>query len=198
MSAPSQVPRSPSIFSFHSASSPVQTPVKHPRLFFAIAASQPGEVARLLQTGEADANDTVGPEDMHALEFAVESLKDGNESDLSKKEEIVTTLLSYGADPLAVKNEGNAYVKYFLDKATKSPVIPEEVKNQDAMEEAPLARARFVIVGQEYGVMELVRSYRAHMRLARYLADDETELPFVALLTGPSGHGKTHLATRSE
>lgn len=134
---------------------------------------------------------------MHALEFAVESLKGGNEGDLSKKEEIVTTLLSYGADPSAVKNEANAYVKYFLDKAAKSPVIPEEV-NQDAMEEAPLARARFALIGQDYGVRELVRSYRAHVRLAKYLEDDETEQPFVALLTGPSGHGKTHLATRGE
>ena len=176
----------------------MQPSLKHPHLFFAIAASQPEEVARLLQTGEANANETVGPEDMRALEFAVESLKDGNEGDLSKKEEIVTTLLSYGADPSAVKDEGNAYVKYFLDKAVKSPVIPEEIKDQDAMEGAPLARARFVIVGQEYGVKELVMSYRAHVRLAKYLAEDETELPFVALLTGPSGHGKTHLATRSK
>ena len=135
---------------------------------------------------------------MHALEFAMESLKNWNEGDLSKKEEIVTTLLSYGADPSTVKDERNAYVKYFLDKAARSPVIPEEVKNQDIMEGAPLARTRFIIVGQEYGVRELVRSYRAHVRLAKYLADDQSELPFVALLTGPSGHGKTHLATRSE
>jgi ATP-dependent Clp protease ATP-binding subunit ClpA len=176
----------------------MQASVKHPRLFFAIASSQPEEVARLLQTGEADANETVGPEDMHALAFAVESLKEENECDLSKKEEIVTTLLSYGADPSAVKDGGNAYVKYFLDKAARSPVALEEVKDQDAMEGAPLARARFVIVGQEFGVRELVRSYRAHVRLAKYLADDETELPFVALLTGPSGHGKTHLATKSK
>jgi hypothetical protein len=74
-------------------------PINKPKLFFAIASSQPEEVARLLATGEASPNETVGPQDIHALAFALDSMKHGDPADLPKKEEIVTTLLSYGADP---------------------------------------------------------------------------------------------------
>ena len=64
--------------------------------------------------------------------------------------------------------------------------------------EISLKRAKFTVVGQEYGVEELSRAYAAHARLARFLDEDEDdrEMPFVALLSGPSGHGKTLLATR--
>lgn len=87
------------------AKTPNTHPTPAPHLFFAIASSQPEEVSRLLAAGEASANETVGPNDMHALAFAIESMARGDPADLPKREEIVTTLLSYGADPQVVMDQ---------------------------------------------------------------------------------------------
>jgi pantothenate kinase-related protein Tda10 len=47
--------------------------------------------------------------------------------------------------------------------------------------------------------MEFARAYAAHIRLAQYLSEEgDGELPFVALFAGPSGHGKTLLASKGE
>lgn len=61
-----------------------------------------------------------------------------------------------------------------------------------------LARAKFTIIGQEYGLQELLRAHNAHSRLARFVSDDDRELPFIALLAGPSGHGKSLLASKGK
>lgn len=84
-----------------------------------------------------------------------------------------------------------------MDKAHRSP-IPAHPSNAPNEDEIPLRRAKFAIVGQEFGLMELARAYAAHARLAKYLVDedDDSELPFVAIFAGLSGHGKTLLASK--
>ncbi|KAG8907701.1 hypothetical protein FRC00_011646, partial [Tulasnella sp. 408] len=67
--------------------------VAKPLLFFAIASDDVKEVERLLSSGEANANDRAGPDDLPALLFTM-----GNEG-LKNKNEIIKTLLAYGADP---------------------------------------------------------------------------------------------------
>lgn len=184
-------------------------PTQKPELFFAIASSQPEQVAHLLATGQASPNATVGPHDMHALAFALDNMAHSSAEKRPQQEEIVSTLLSYGADPRAAEataadtsseNGGeavNPLIRYFLDKAQRSPVAAARQSDADDVEIA-LKRAKFTVVGQEFGVDELSRAYAAHARLARFLDEDEDdrEMPFVALLSGPSGHGKTLLATR--
>lgn len=76
---------------------PPPLPTTQPKLFFAIASNQPDEVAKLLADGSASPNETVGPQDMHALAFAVENATNGDPANMPKLQEIVTTLLSYGA-----------------------------------------------------------------------------------------------------
>ncbi|KAG8827136.1 hypothetical protein FRC19_005270 [Serendipita sp. 401] len=197
--------RSYSAFSNQTAPTP-PLPTHKPELFFAIASSKPEQVARLLATGQASANETVGPNDMPALAFAINSMAEGSMENRPQQEEIVATLLSYGADPSGLENGAvasqtqapNPLVKYFLDKAQRSPVSHPSMPNDDDEIEIALKRAKFTVVGQENGIEELARAYSAHSRLAKYLDDeeDDKELPFVALFTGPSGHGKTLLASR--
>ncbi|PVG02762.1 hypothetical protein CPB86DRAFT_541392 [Serendipita vermifera] len=210
ISSPSKTRQKPltrpnSVLRSHSADTPPQT--GQPKLFFAIASNQPEQVSKLLANGDASPNETVGPQDMHALAFAVDNMNHGNPADLPKMEEIVTTLLSYGADPNAIgkkasgvteeqKQGVNPLIDYFLEKAQRSPVLnPTGRLLQES--EIPLKRAKFAIVGQEIGIDELSRAHAAHSRLARYLSEeDEMETAFVAVFTGPSGHGKTLLASK--
>lgn len=63
---------------------------------FAIASDNVDEVRRVLDAGEVDPNETVGPQS--ALMFALTNDK------LSNRLDIVKTLLAYGADPTAAKN----------------------------------------------------------------------------------------------
>jgi ATP-dependent protease Clp ATPase subunit len=85
---------------------------------------------------------------------------------------------------------------YFLNKADRSPVsvVPHSARLQAS--DTMLQRAKFALVGQEHGIQELVRAYSAHSRLARFTSEDDRELPFVVVLAGPSGHGKTLLASK--
>lgn len=212
----------------HFASTP-PLPTEKPKLFFAIASNKPDEVAHLLATGQASPNETVGPDDLHALTFAIENMADGDPSRLPQMEEVVTTLLSYGANPNVLENAthketssgelkagSNPLVKYvrllglhdipvltccsyFLEKAHRSP-LPAQTSSSQSEDELPLRRAKFVIVGQEFGLQELARAYAAHIRLSRFLVEeeDDPELPFVSIFTGLSGHGKTLLASKGE
>jgi signal transduction histidine kinase len=66
-----------------------------PTLMFAIASDDVAEVRRVLESGDAGANDAVGPQT--ALEFAMTN------DQLLNKMEIVKTLLAYGADPRVLK-----------------------------------------------------------------------------------------------
>lgn len=72
----------------------IETP--KPTLMFAIASDNVDEVRHVLDSGEVDPNETVGPQS--ALMFALTNDK------LSNRLEIVKTLLAYGADPAAAKN----------------------------------------------------------------------------------------------
>ena len=88
---------------------------------FAIASDNVEQVRSVLESGEANPNESVGPQ--AALAFAL-----SNEN-LSNKLEIVKTLLAFGADPNVVKDEQQtaegetsgeeAPPKNTLDPATK-------------------------------------------------------------------------------
>lgn len=67
-------------------------------LFFALASDSPTHVSKLLNSGQADANDTAGPNDLPALVFSLAN------DQLKNKTEIVKTLLAHGADPSVVQH----------------------------------------------------------------------------------------------
>ena len=67
-----------------------------PTLMFAIASDDVSRVQRVLDNGEANPNDQVGPQS--ALKFALTN------DQLTNRLEIVKTLLAYGADPASLKN----------------------------------------------------------------------------------------------
>jgi hypothetical protein len=69
-----------------------------PHLFFALASDSPAKVSKLLSSGQADANDTAGPNDLPALVFSLTN------DQLRNKTEIVKTLLAHGADPSVVQH----------------------------------------------------------------------------------------------
>lgn len=86
------VTRAPSVV--RSPSHALATP--RPTLLFAIASDDPQEVRRVLQSGEAGANDMAGPQS--ALAFTLTN------DQLTRKLDIVKTLLAFGADPAALKD----------------------------------------------------------------------------------------------
>lgn len=67
-----------------------------PTLMFAIASDDVSQVQRVLESGEANPNDQVGPQS--ALKFALTN------DQLTNRLEIVKTLLAYGADPAGLKD----------------------------------------------------------------------------------------------
>jgi len=67
-----------------------------PTLMFAIASDDVSQVQRVLDSGEANPNDQVGPQS--ALKFAL------NNEQLTNRLEIVKTLLAYGADPAGLRD----------------------------------------------------------------------------------------------
>lgn len=85
--------RNNSYSSISSSASSSSSVTKPPRLFWALASDNVDEVERLLASGEADANDTAGPDDLPALLFTMQN------DALKNRTEIVKTLLAYGADP---------------------------------------------------------------------------------------------------
>lgn len=64
---------------------------------FAIASDDVDQVRRVLDSGEAGPNDTVGPQS--ALQFALTN------EQLTNKLDIVKTLLAFGADPSHLKDQ---------------------------------------------------------------------------------------------
>ncbi|KAJ2915243.1 hypothetical protein MD484_g5182, partial [Candolleomyces efflorescens] len=77
--------------SIHSIATP------KPTLMFAIASDDVEEVKRVLENGDANPNDAVGPQS--ALQFALTN------DQLTNKLDIVKTLLAFGADPKQLKNQ---------------------------------------------------------------------------------------------
>ncbi|KIO16319.1 hypothetical protein M407DRAFT_232615, partial [Tulasnella calospora MUT 4182] len=180
-------------------------------LFFAIAADDVKEVERLLSSGEANANDRAGPDDLPALLFTM-----GNEG-LKNKNEIIKTLLAYGADPsvlqqfnghanrpstsnhhgnesgdrvsdlpcLTIHSLTHSRCSYYLTRVTEMPE-----KQLDALRQAgfdPLARMPFRMIGQDLVLQELLRV------LARHSARGSSS-PVSIIFAGPSGHGKSFLS----
>ena len=70
-----------------------------PNLMFAIASDDVSQVQRVLDSGEADPNDQVGPQS--ALKFALTN------NQLTNRLEIVKTLLAYGADPAGLRDSAS-------------------------------------------------------------------------------------------
>ena len=94
------IPRaSPSI----SRRSSIMVPAVHaiatpkPALFFAIASDKVDEVRKVLESGDAGPNETIGPQS--ALEFALTN------DQLTHKMEIVKLLLAFGANPSVARNQ---------------------------------------------------------------------------------------------
>ena len=75
-----------------------------PTLMFAIASDDVSQVQNVLESGEADPNDQVGPQS--ALKFALTNAQ------LTNRLEIVKTLLAYGADPAGLKNPSSGGQEY--------------------------------------------------------------------------------------
>jgi hypothetical protein len=81
----------------HRLSHAIATP--RPTLMFAIAGDDVSQVQRVLDSGEADPNDQVGPQS--ALRFALTN------DQLTNRLEIVKTLLAYGADPAGLMDSAS-------------------------------------------------------------------------------------------
>jgi hypothetical protein len=70
-----------------------------PLLFWALASDNIEKVRELLASGQANANDRAGPEELPALQFVM-----GN-SGLKNQLEFVKILMEYGADPSVLNSQ---------------------------------------------------------------------------------------------
>ncbi|KAJ3576879.1 hypothetical protein NP233_g128 [Leucocoprinus birnbaumii] len=205
----------------HSApvTQPVDRPFYHavstakPTLMFAIASDDVAEVRRVLESGDAGPNDTVGPQT--ALEFALTN------EHLQNKMEIVKTLLAYGADPRVVKQPNATVAQQRRDSVRLGGQAPEVTEDPGAtslmddidpairyyVERAdaphtrrtsalihrsffrPLTRVRYELVGQDCVLEQLFKVLSIQSR-------GFSTAPIVVLLCGPSGHGKSLLARK--
>ncbi|KAF5373705.1 hypothetical protein D9758_000958 [Tetrapyrgos nigripes] len=177
-----------------------------PALLFALASDNADEVQRVLESNsqnntvksgseqpQVGANDTIGPNAQSALEFTLT-----NEA-LKNKLDIVKVLLEHGADPaksgFASKNQdGGPQSTMKMDDATRyyiSRANAQLTRRTAALMQrsvfAPLARARYRLIGQERALDQLFRMLSMH-------SEKISSNPVVVFLCGPSGHGKTLLA----
>ncbi|PPQ84066.1 hypothetical protein CVT25_003669 [Psilocybe cyanescens] len=174
----------------------IETP--KPTLMFAIASDNVDEVRRVLDAGEADPNETVGPQS--ALMFALTNDK------LSNRLDIVKTLLAYGADPTAAKNvaaphsssegqeeeeEGESQASEHLSKTLMDEIDPATryyLERADAIHTRrisvlikrsvfkPLTRVRYELIGQDRALEQLFRVLSMHSR-------EVAVTPMVVMLT---------------
>jgi hypothetical protein len=178
-----------------------------PILFFALGSDSPTSVERILVNGEAHPDDRAGPDDLPALVFSLANDK------LKNKTEIVKTLLSHGADPSVVQHlvpldegedqqdssfsefplaqkikEGmNPAIRYYLRR--KIDLTPPQLKLLQDSSLDPLLRTRFCLIGQDLALDEFVRTVVGHCRR-------HSETPLSIIFAGPSGHGKSLLASK--
>ncbi|KAI0062355.1 P-loop containing nucleoside triphosphate hydrolase protein [Artomyces pyxidatus] len=175
---------------------------------FAIASDDPSEVRRVLDRGDVSPNETVGPQS--ALAFALTNER------LVRKMDIVKTLLAYGADPAALRNpEFNPPNRANTSNRGSMVVSPPATTTLEKMDPAtryyvsragamhtrktsaliqkssfrPLVRVRYDIAGQDRVFEQLFMVLNQHSR-------GFSVAPLVALLCGPSGHGKSLLARK--
>jgi hypothetical protein len=103
---------------------PSATTSSAPHLFFALASDSPAQVSNILNSGQANPNDTAGPNDLPALVFSLTN------DQLRHKTEIVKTLLSHGADP--------SVVQHLVPPRAEGSL--SESNDTEDMEDSPLAQ----------------------------------------------------------
>ena len=172
------VARTPAVFH-----QPVVTP--RPTLMFAIASDDVEQVRQVLESGEADPNDCFGPQS--ALAFTLTNDK------LTKKLDIVKTLLSYGANPNTAKkmepppphsspSEGQVpelstdlvteptvingmdlATMYYVDRADAAHTQQSSALIRRSFFR-PLTRVRYELIGQDRALEQLFRVLSMHSR----------------------------------
>ena len=165
--------RAPAVFHQH-----VVTP--RPTLMFAIASDDVEQVRQVLESGDADPNDCFGPQS--ALAFTLTNDK------LTKKLDIVKTLLSYGADPTTAKkvepppSEGQVpepstdlvpeptvmngmdlATRYYVDRADAAHTQQSSALIHRSFFR-PLTRVRYELIGQDRALEQLFRVLSMHSR----------------------------------
>ena len=160
---------------------PVVTP--RPTLMFAIASDDVEQVRQVLESGEANPNDSFGPQS--ALAFTLTNDK------LTKKLDIVKTLLSYGADPATAKkiepsnsspsesqapeestdlvpestvmNGMDLATRYYVDRADAAHTQQSSALIHRSFFR-PLTRVRYELIGQDRALEQLFRILSMHSR----------------------------------
>ena len=161
---------------------PVVTP--RPTLMFAIASDDVEQVRQVLESGDADPNDCLGPQS--ALAFTLTNDK------LTKKLDIVKALLSYGADPTTAKklepppnssplegqvpelstdlipeptvmNGMDLATRYYVDRADAAHTQQSSALIHRSFFR-PLTRVRYELIGQDRALEQLFRVLSMHSR----------------------------------
>ncbi|KAI0636447.1 P-loop containing nucleoside triphosphate hydrolase protein [Trametes polyzona] len=172
-----------------------------PTLLFALASDDIAEVRRVLESGEAQVNDDVGPQSALAFTLANPQLKN--------KMAMVKLLLAYGADASALRDaeedeegggersskrgsrpfsklleDADPATRYYIERANS----PQTRRASALIHRSffrPLTRVRYDLIGQDRAIEQLFR-----------VLSMPTMAPIVVLLCGPSGHGKSLLARK--
>ena len=175
---------------------PILTP--RPALMFAIASDDVEKVRQVLESGGADPNDSLGPQS--TLAFTLTNDK------LTKKLDIVKTLLAYGADPTTANKTEPPYscpaegqmpdqsanlvpeptvmdgmdlaTRYYVDRAD----APHTQQSSALIHRSffrPLTRVRYELIGQDRALEQLFRVLSMHSRQL-------TITPLVVMLCGKS------------
>ncbi|EGN95763.1 hypothetical protein SERLA73DRAFT_113458 [Serpula lacrymans var. lacrymans S7.3] len=171
---------------------------------FAIASDDVEQVRQVLESGDAGPNDQVGPQS--ALAFTLTNDR------IINKVDIIKALLSYGADPGALKNpdfnppqHGTEAAPLNTPHATTldgmDPATRYYISKADAIHTRqtsqlihrsvfrPLTKVRYDLVGQDRVLEQL-------FRVLNMQSQQLSVAPIVVLLCGPSGHGKSLLARK--
>ena len=163
---------------------------------FAIASDDIEQVRQVLESGDANPNDSFGPQS--ALAFTLTNDK------LTKKLDIVKTLLSYGADPSTakkieppnsspsegqmseqstdlvpertVKNGRDLATRYYVDRADAAHTQQSSALIHRSTFR-PLTRVRYELIGQDRALEQLFRVLSMHSRQL-------TIAPIVVMLCG--------------
>ncbi|KAF8624122.1 hypothetical protein AX15_006031 [Amanita polypyramis BW_CC] len=193
-----------------------------PTLFFAIASDNVDEVRKVLESGEAGPNETIGPQS--ALEFSMTN------DQLTHKMEIVKLLLAHGANPSVARNQlkqksaevdappapstepilddGEEAPESDLDPVVRTTIldtVDPATRYYVEKAEAPETRRTSVLMHRSsFRALtrvryEFVGQDRALEQLFKVLSIHTRHLsatPIVVLLCGPSGHGKSLLARK--
>ena len=150
---------------------------------FAIASDDVDQVRQVLESGDADPNDCLGPQS--ALAFTLTNDK------LTKKLDIVKTLLAYGADPNTAKGMEPPYcspaegqipelstdpvpkptlmdgmdlaTKYYVDRADAIHTQQSSALIHRSFFR-PLTRVRYELIGQDRALEQLFRVLSMHSR----------------------------------